>query len=79
MRMTLTRNITVIECFWLKRTYWKGETVYRHHGATYGVITSVGVACTNRPGQLPFFELPGDALEECHENTTRVQANKERS
>ena len=61
--LTLTRDVTPFECFWLVRTYRKGETVYRHYGATYGCVTPAGVACTEQPGQLPFFELPGDALE----------------
>lgn len=65
MKMRLTRHVTPTECHWLKRTYWAGETVYKYSGHTYGCISrGTGVACTEQFGQIPFFELPGNALEE---------------
>ncbi len=61
MRMRLTRDVTPTECFWLIRTYCKGEMVYKAYG--YGRLKGAAVF-TEQPGQLPFFELPGDAVEE---------------
>ncbi len=59
-RFVLTRDVAPSECFWLIRTYRKGETVYKAYG--YGRLEG-GAVFTEQPRQLPFFELPGDALE----------------
>lgn len=60
----LNRDVTRAECFWLHRDYKKGERVYLFPGHTYGCITPAGLPCSEQPGQIPFFELPTDALRE---------------
>ena len=59
--LRLTRRVTKKECPWLSRPFRKGEIVYRYDGCTYGCIAS-GIACTERDGKTPFFELPQDAV-----------------
>ena len=60
-KLVLTRDVPRAECQWLDRDMKRGETVYRYNGCTYGCIAG-GVACTENPGQTPFFELPIDAF-----------------
>ena len=62
-RVRVKRNVMVQECPWLDTSLYSGTHVYLYDGPTYGVISAEGVAVT-RAGQLPFFELPKDALEE---------------
>jgi len=60
--MRLTRDVTMEECKWLHRDLKKGELVAQYKGHTYGCISPSGIACTEREGEWPFFELPEDAL-----------------
>jgi|WetSurMetagenome_2_1015567.scaffolds.fasta_scaffold00674_27 hypothetical protein len=62
MRLVLTRDIFVMDCPWLDRAFEKGDLVWAYHGCTYGCVSDGGRAVTLHDGQLPFFELPRDAL-----------------
>ena len=61
MIYTLTRDVQKSECPWLDRDMRKDEIVHRYSGYTYGCVGD-GVACTERPNETPFFEIPRDAL-----------------
>lgn len=61
MQLSLTRDVLKSECPWLERDMKKGEFVFTYDGCTYGCI-GAGIACTAKPGETPFFELPADAL-----------------
>lgn len=63
MEYILIRNVTKKECSWLKRTYKKGEIVYRYNKCTYGCIGPYGIAFSEVPNKEPFFELPYDAVQ----------------
>jgi len=56
------REITLLECPWLNRTYEIGETVFRFHGRTYSCIGNNGTAFCKEIDKTPFFELPNDAV-----------------
>ena len=58
----LSRDVTQEECSWLPRTLGKGEKVYLYTGPTYGVV-GLGIPVTEKPDELPFWEVPADALE----------------
>lgn len=45
----------------LHRDFREGEEVYLYQGPTYGCISHNGVACSV-DGNLPFFELPKNAV-----------------
>lgn len=61
MKYRVNRDVTRKECPWLNDTVKKGITVYRYHGATYGCVAT-GIAVSLEDGQIPFFELPIEAL-----------------
>jgi hypothetical protein len=64
-RMTLTRDVTREECWWLLRDYAAGEELWTFTGHTYGAVDARnGVAMSERPGESPFFQFPSDALSE---------------
>lgn len=45
------------------RDLHEGERLFVFDGCTYGCIdTAVGVACSDKPGENPFFELPLNAV-----------------
>lgn len=58
----LTRDVPVSECPWLDRDMKAGETVFDFTGCTYGCVGPDGIACSERPGEHPFFEIPRSAL-----------------
>jgi hypothetical protein len=58
----VTRDVTPKECDWLDRTFKKGEIVYLYTGCTYGAIGS-GIAVTEKLNELPFLEIPLNAIE----------------
>ncbi len=58
----LIRDVTPAECNWLPRIYTVGEIVYKYFGATYKCIGKNGSAFCEVPDQIPFFELPNDAV-----------------
>jgi len=60
--LTLNRDVTKEECFWLDRDFKKGEKVYEYTGHTYGCIQGSGTACSLVPGETPFFELPTESI-----------------
>ena len=65
----VTRRITRREQPWMAEgeVIEAGEVVYRYYGITYGCIGPGGVAVTRKPPhqpQLPFFQVPEDALQE---------------
>lgn len=62
MRYQLTRDVGMDECPWLGRDYAAGEVVFRYSGVTYGCISPSGEP-VSLDGEIPFFELPRDALE----------------
>ena len=62
MKYKVNRDVTQKECHWLKATVQKGTIVYKYMGHTYGCITPAGIAVSRKDQQLPFFELPKDAL-----------------
>lgn len=57
----LARDVTREECPWLAADVKKGTIVHDYRGYTYGCIGPVGCAVTSN-GELPFFELPYNAL-----------------
>lgn len=61
MQLSLIRDVLKSECPWLDRDMKKGEVVFNYRGPTYGCIGG-GIACTEKPGETPFFELPANAL-----------------
>jgi len=61
MELKLIRDVPKSECPWLDKDMKKGAVVYSYNGPTYGAIGS-GIACTKRPDETPFFELPGNAV-----------------
>lgn len=61
--LILTRDVTREECFWLKQDLTKGNAVYEYEGCTYGCVDS-GIAVTDEPHALPFYEVPADAVQE---------------
>jgi hypothetical protein len=67
----LTRNVTKAECPWLDQDFEKDDNVYEYTGPTYGCISPKGKAFSMRPNQVPFFELPNDAVEYDHMGTIR--------
>ncbi len=60
--LTLTRDVTQMECPWLDRDLPKGTNVWSYHGYDYGVVSSKGVAVTAKEAETPFFEIPSDAI-----------------
>ena len=62
-KLMLTRDVTREECPWLSRDIKEGEDVFMYQGYTYGCIAE-GVAVCEVEGELPFFELPSDSLED---------------
>jgi len=62
-QLILTRDVTPGECSWLHKTFAEGIMVYAYSGCTYGCIAD-GIACTEVPGETPFFELPRDSVKE---------------
>lgn len=62
MKFILTRTVTTKECNWLSRGYSKGTVVFAYSGYTYGCISDNGTA-VSLDGDVPFFELPIDALK----------------
>jgi len=64
VKFQLTRDVTQTECDWLRKTFKKGDIVYKFYGATYGCISPNGIAITeDSNGGNPFIELPRDALK----------------
>ena len=61
--LILTRRVTQEECPWLDRDYELGETVWSYGGAVYGCIGPTGTAVCAKSAELPFFELPNNALK----------------
>lgn len=57
----ITRDLSEREN-WSGRALKAGEIVYLYRGHTYGCVTPAGQACTFAPAELPFFEVPLDAL-----------------
>ena len=41
----------------------RGKVVYRYIGDTGGIISKRGVAVTDKPNKLPFYEVPKDAVD----------------
>jgi hypothetical protein len=56
------RKITRKECPWLDKPIAVGTLVFRYNGHTYGCISKNGIAVTENCDELPFFELPRDAV-----------------
>lgn len=61
MELRLTRDVAPEECSWLDDTLVKGTIWYEYFGHTYGCV-GPGVACTKIEHELPFLEIPRDAL-----------------
>jgi len=63
MPVLLTRDVTQQECDWLPTDLPAGTEVFVYYGYTYGCCTPNGKAVTlGGQDQLPFFEVPRDAL-----------------
>jgi len=62
-RIVLGRDVTKNECPWLGRDLKKGEVLYRYRGETYGCILPGSMVCTHEFDELPFFEIPLDAVD----------------
>lgn len=58
----LTRDLSKKECPWLGKELKKGLTVFQYDGYTYGCVTDSGIAVTDKPGILPFFEVPKNSV-----------------
>lgn len=64
-KVVLTQNVLAKDYHWLDRDYSKGEEFFVYRGFTYGCVSVNGIACTERLGEEPFFELPKIALKKC--------------
>jgi hypothetical protein len=60
----LIRPVRVRECPWLEEDLPVGKVVYVYWGPVYGCIGESGIAVTEEPNKLPFFEVPVDAVQE---------------
>ena len=58
----INKNLTKKRYPYLSEDIKKGKVVYEYHGNTYGVISSSGIAVTDSPGKIPFYEVPRDAV-----------------
>lgn len=58
----LNRIVSVTECTWLDQDLPNGKAVFKYDGCTHGCVTSDGVAVSDTPGELPFYEVPSDAV-----------------
>lgn len=59
-----TREVTQEECPWLDADIPAGTTLWSYSGHTYGCVSSGGVAVVAKAAEVPFFELPADALRD---------------
>ena len=62
-KVVLTKDILSDNHHWLDRDYKKGEELFVYSGATHKCISVNGIACTERVGEEPFFEIPKAALK----------------
>lgn len=62
-KFKVIREITIKECCWLENNILKDTIIYIYDGYTYGCITHTGVAVTVNYNELPFFEVPKDAIK----------------
>lgn len=60
---TLNRDVTSEECSWLVKDLKKGHVVYEYAGYTYNCIGQNGVAVSDKPEELPFYEVPMNAVD----------------
>ena len=63
----ITRDLDSKECPWLSEPVRAGEVVYLYSDYTYGIIGG-GIAVTRLPNELPFFEVPKNAIEPANES-----------
>ena len=61
-KLTLNQDVLKKNHPWLERDYKKGETVYEYTDHTYGCITDSGIAVTEVEDEIPFFEVPIEAV-----------------
>lgn len=59
---TLIRSLTPEEFPWLERALPAGKEVYEFIGYTYGCISWGGIAVSDEPDEIPFYEVPFDAV-----------------
>lgn len=59
----LLRDVTMQECKWLKRDFQVNEIVHLYNGNTYNCISKNGKPFTEVENEVPFFELPNDAIQ----------------
>lgn len=62
-KVVLLKDILAKDYHWLDRDYTIGEEFFIYRGFTYGCVSLNGIACTERLGEEPFFELPKAALK----------------
>ena len=62
-KVVLIQDILAKDYHWLDRDYRIGEEFFIYRGFTYGCVSVNGIACTERLGEEPFFELPKVALK----------------
>jgi len=60
--LILTRDVTQNECPWLDADLPKGTTVWSYDGYTYHVVSPAGIAVSAKAAEMPFFEIPADAV-----------------
>lgn len=61
----VTRDVPASEEHnYLGRDVKEGEIFYRFNQHTYGCVRFPGVALSVEQGEYPFFEFPGDAVED---------------
>lgn len=63
-RFKLIRDVSKKECPWLEKDYKKDDVVFYYSGYTYGCISYMGVPCSDKLDEGPFFEMPENSLEE---------------
>lgn len=63
-KVVLIQDILAKDYHWLDRDYRIGEEFFIYRGFTYGCVSVNGIACTERLGEGPFFELPKVALKQ---------------
>lgn len=62
-KVVLKQDVLAKDYHWLDRDYRIGEEFFIYRGFTYGCVSANGIACTERLGEEPFFELPKAALK----------------
>lgn len=61
-KLVMIRDVAPSECSWLDSTLHKGLTVYEYNGCVYDCVSNSGIAITLKDNELPFMEVPLNAI-----------------